>query len=608
MKNKRIIITGGNSRFATKLKKYLNGKSVIYTTRKDLDILDIQSIESSIVKYKPKYLIHLASLSRPMDIHKKQISLSIDTNIIGTANIVKKCHEHNIKLIFFSTNYVYPGIKGNFSENDGVMPINNYAWSKLGGESCVILYENSLILRIAMVEKPFIHKKAFTDAKANFLYHDEVAKIIPNILDEKGIMNIGSNKVETIFDFAKKTNRNVKPTSVKNVNYFPKNSSVNISKFKNITGKSKIYNQKTMMAAGPSITELEKETVNEMMNTGWDNYKYVERFEKEFAIYHNRKYCLMTPSCTLAFYLTLKSLGIKKGDEIIVPNCTWTASISPIVECGATPKFIEISKKDWCLDVNKIEREINKNTKAILCVNLFGNMPNMTKIKYICKKYNLYFFEDAAEALGSEYKRVKAGKFGDISFHSFHRTKTITSGEGGALLTDNRVIFEKAKILRDLGRSLKNSYLADYISLKYMPSNFQASMAYAQLKRIDELLYLKREIYNNYKKELKSLDVKFNQDNQKSKNGFWAVVVIFNKKYNLKVTKLLNYLKRKNIFARPFFKPLTTQKAYRKFSNKKNSNKVALEIFKNSIVLPSHYNLDHKDIAFISKKIKEYLK
>ena len=173
MISKRILITGGKSRFAKILKKYLKGKNVIYTSRNELDILNPRSIENCIKKYKPNYLIHLASLSRPMDIHQKKINLSIDTNIIGTANIVKACNNKNIKIIFFSSNYVYPGKKGNYSETDGVFPINNYAWSKLGGESSVILYKNSLILRLAITEKPFVHKEAFVDAKTNFLYQNE---------------------------------------------------------------------------------------------------------------------------------------------------------------------------------------------------------------------------------------------------------------------------------------------------------------------------------------------------------------------------------------------------------------------------------------------------
>ena len=178
----------------------------------------------------------------------------------------------------------------------------------------------------------------------------------------------------------------------------------------------------------------------------------------------------------------------------------------------------------------------------------------MQKIKSICKKHKIYLIEDSAEALGTEYKGVKAGKFGDISVYSFHRTKTITSGEGGALLTDNRKIFLMAKHLRDLGRS-KNSYIAETLSLKFMPSNYQAAMVFGQLMRIKELLSIKRNIFEQYKKYLSILDVKFNIDNSKLKNGLWASVVVFDKKYKINIPLLIKYLKKREFFLENFLDP-----------------------------------------------------
>ncbi len=575
--NKKIIITGGNSRFGQELKKSFSGKNIIYTTRKNLDILDIKTIDKCLKKYKPKYLIHLASLSRPMIIHEKDIGSSIDANIIGTANIVKKCFERNIKLIYFSTNYVYPGVKGNYREHDALYPVNNYAWSKLGGEASVKLYENSLILRLSMTEFPFVHDKAFKDAKNNFLYRKDVIRILPKLLDEKGIINIGSNKSESIYSFAKKTQPNVKPISVKSVKNFPVNSSVNINKLQKVLKNnnrknfSKMINSKSdfskiIYPAGPSITQLEREVIDDMMRFGWDNYDYVEKFEKEFAKYHERKFCLMTPSCTMAIYLSLKALNIKKGDEIIVPDVTWTATVSPIVELGAKPIFVDVNKNNWCINTDKIIEKISKKTKAIVAVDLFGNMPDMEKLNVISKKYKIFLLEDSAEALGSQLNGVKAGKFGDVSFHSFHRTKTITSGEGGVLLTDNKKIFLKAKLLRDLGRSEKNSYIAKVASLKYMPSNLQAAMAYGQFKRLKDLLNIKRNIYYQYRNNFSNLKVNFNTDNSNLKNGFWATVIVFDEKYKVKIPNLIKFLENKNIYSREFFRPLTSQPAYRKFT------------------------------------------
>ena len=230
IKNK-IVITGGQGRFANTLKKSTLKLNLNYPNKRQLNVLSTFSIKKYLKKYKPKYLIHCAALSRPMDIHDKNISKSIDLNIIGTSNIVKICSQLNIKLIYFSTGYVYPGIKGNYKETDPVLPINNYAWSKLGGECAVAMYKNSLILRITMCEKPFLHKKAFHDIETNFMYHQDLVKVLPKILDKFGVINVGG-KIQTVYQFAKLSNKNIKKISGKKL--FPPKPSMNISKLKKI--------------------------------------------------------------------------------------------------------------------------------------------------------------------------------------------------------------------------------------------------------------------------------------------------------------------------------------------------------------------------------------
>ena len=165
----KIVVTGGSGRFGSELKKYETKYKIYFPNKKEFNILKTDGLSKYLLKKKPKILIHLAGLSRPMDIHDKNIAKSIDLNIIGTANVTKVCKQHDIKLIYFSTNYVYPGKKGNYKETDSLLPVNNYAWSKLGGEASVQLYKNSLILRVCMTEKPFIHKKAYANVKTNFL-------------------------------------------------------------------------------------------------------------------------------------------------------------------------------------------------------------------------------------------------------------------------------------------------------------------------------------------------------------------------------------------------------------------------------------------------------
>ena len=231
-KNKnKIVVSGGNGRFATVLKNTINSNNYYFPSKAQMNILNINSLENYLKLKKPKYFLHIAALSRPMDIHDKKISKSIDINIIGTCNVVKVCEKLKIKLIYFSTGYVYPGIKGNYNEKDPVNPINKYAVSKLGGECAVRMYENTLILRIIMCEKPFIHKSAFYDIKTNFIFQDDVAKIIPKLLDKKGIINIGG-KTQTVFNFVKKHNNKIKKTSGRKI--FPPNPSMSLKKLKKI--------------------------------------------------------------------------------------------------------------------------------------------------------------------------------------------------------------------------------------------------------------------------------------------------------------------------------------------------------------------------------------
>ena len=232
---KKILVTGGTGRFGTVLKKLKTNYEILFQNKKNLDITKFENIQKYIKFKKPNFVIHLAGLSRPMSIHDRQIQKSIDLNIIGTCNITKACAEKNIKLIYFSTSYVYPGTKGNYMESDGLLPVNNYAWSKLGGECAVQLYKNSLILRLCMTEKPFVHKAAFYDVKNSFMYHDEVAKILLKLLDKKGILNVGG-KSQSIYNFAKIENPKVKKIFLKKNKKIkmPIDSSINTAKMKKI--------------------------------------------------------------------------------------------------------------------------------------------------------------------------------------------------------------------------------------------------------------------------------------------------------------------------------------------------------------------------------------
>ena len=227
----KILITGSDGRFGKIFKSIITKNHLIFRNKRELNILSSSSIQKNLIKYKPKYILHLAGLSRPMKIHEKNISKSIDLNIIGTSNLVKEASRLGIKIIYLSTSYVYPGTKGNYKETDPVKPWNNYSWSKLGGECAVQMYKNSLIIRLCMTEKPFVHKKAYANVKLNFIFQEEAAKLILKVINQKGIINLGGPS-QTVYNFAKKYNKKIKKKYSKGE--FPKKIDMSLKKIKNL--------------------------------------------------------------------------------------------------------------------------------------------------------------------------------------------------------------------------------------------------------------------------------------------------------------------------------------------------------------------------------------
>ena len=232
-KKDKIIFTGGSGKFGSVFRRIHKNKKILYPTSNQLNIKNYKSIKKYLSKNKPKYFIHTAALSRPMNIHDRNIITSIETNIIGTCNVVRACSERNIKLIYFSSNYIYPAKKGYYDEKSAVLPFNNYAWSKLGGEAAVQMYKNSLILRICMTEKPFLYKKGYTNLKTNFMFHEDLAKVFFKLIQKKGIINVGG-KSQSVYRFAKKYNKNIKKGRL-NKSLLPLSSTMNIRKFIKIT-------------------------------------------------------------------------------------------------------------------------------------------------------------------------------------------------------------------------------------------------------------------------------------------------------------------------------------------------------------------------------------
>jgi dTDP-4-dehydrorhamnose reductase len=232
---KRILISGGNGEFAKELQKCNTEYEIIAPSKKEMDITDIESVDFVTNLHKPDYFIHAGALTRPMVIHEDNPTQSIQTNIIGTSNVVLTCMKHNIKLIYTSTDYIYPGVDGNYSEESAIKPFTKYGWSKLGGECAVRMYDNHLILRVSMNKRPFPHPKALVDMKKSLIYIDEAAVITLKLLDEKGTINVGG-KSQSVYDFVKRTNKDVGKIYLDNISdvNMAKDCSMNISKMEKI--------------------------------------------------------------------------------------------------------------------------------------------------------------------------------------------------------------------------------------------------------------------------------------------------------------------------------------------------------------------------------------
>jgi len=359
----------------------------------------------------------------------------------------------------------------------------------------------------------------------------------------------------------------------------------------------------------PSVTALEISYVNDAIANGWGDrcYDYIKKFEAGFAEYQGLKYALATSSCTGAIHLALLAMGVKAGDEVIVPEITWIASVEPVLYIGAKPVFADVLEDTWCLDPESLRKKITPKTKAIIAVHVYGNLCDMRSIMNIARQHHLQVLEDAAEGLGSEYHGKKAGSIGHAGVFSFHGTKTMTTGEGGILVTDDENIFEKVKVLNDHGRDPKDPenkmfWMRNY-GYKYKMSNLEAALGCAQLSRINELVEKKRLIFNWYKELLADIKCKMNPEPANTLNSYWLPTVVFPKESGFNRELFFKHCKDQNIDARPFFYPLSSLPMF----TKDNDNKVAYSIYETSINLPSYHDMDRSAAERVADCIKGFL-
>lgn len=366
--------------------------------------------------------------------------------------------------------------------------------------------------------------------------------------------------------------------------------------------------------SGPWITQKEIDYVTDAVTNAWYSKAntYNERFEKTFADYVGIRFAISLPSCTSAIHLSLLSLSVGPGDEVIVPDLTWIASSAPISYVGADPVFADVDKKTWCLDAESFQRLITPRTKAVIPVDLYGNMPEMQQICEIARRYNIAVIEDAAEAIGSEYNNLKAGSFGETGVFSFHGSKTLTTGEGGMLVTDNEDIYRRCLFLRDHGRNPGDKMFCNAeVAYKYKMSSMQAALGLAQLERIDELVQGKRQIFSWYKRALSDCSgVTLNNEAPGTKNTYWMVTAVFNEKLGIKKDRLMELMSEKNIDCRPFFHPLSSIPAYQHLEQAKlaqRRNTVSYQISPFGINLPSGQNMTEEKVNYVCETLKSGL-
>lgn len=366
--------------------------------------------------------------------------------------------------------------------------------------------------------------------------------------------------------------------------------------------------------SGPWITQKEIDYVTDAVTNAWYSNAnvYHERFENAFAGYLGVRFAMSLPSCTSAIHLSLLALDVGPGDEVIVPDITWIASAAPVSYVGAEPVFADIDAKTWCLSTESFEACITRKTKAVIPVDLYGNLPDMSAIQDVARRHNIAIVEDAAEAMGSEYKNNKAGSFGATGVFSFHGSKTLTTGEGGMLTTDREDLYHRILYLRDHGRKPgEKMFIAEEVAHKYKMSSLQAALGLAQLERIEELVGRKREIFAWYEQELAGVEsITLNYEAESTKNSYWMTTAILDPNLQIQKEQLIEAMRDNNVDLRPFFSPLSSTPAYEKSlqaQRARQRNRVSYQISPYGINLPSGMDMTKEKVEFVCDVLKGIL-
>ena len=351
----------------------------------------------------------------------------------------------------------------------------------------------------------------------------------------------------------------------------------------------------------PFLAGNEKKYVNECLNSSWISSKgeFIGRFEKTFADFTKIKYAATVSNGTVALHTALLALGIKEGDEVIVPTLTYIASVNAIKYTGATPIFVDSEDKYWQMCAEDIKNRITPKTKAIMVVHLYGHPCNMDEITKLAKNNNLLIIEDCAEALGTLYRSQHVGSFGDVACYSFFGNKTVTTGEGGMITTNNKDIYEKCLRIKGQGLAENREYWHDIVGYNYRMTNIQAAIGLAQLENIDDIILKKIEISKWYKENLIDIPIECGIEAEYAKHTHWMVSILVNSSER---ADLRSVLRQNSIETRPFFYPIHQMPMY----NAGEKYEIAENIAYRGINLPSYPELSENNVGFICEKIRDF--
>jgi UDP-4-amino-4,6-dideoxy-N-acetyl-beta-L-altrosamine transaminase/dTDP-4-dehydrorhamnose reductase len=644
---------------------------------KKVDILSKNSLRKIISDFRPDIVIHCASLTN-VDFCEVNKGLTKKINVDGTKNVVNGINDDKAKLIYISTDSVYDGEKGNFVEDGKINPKNYYGVSKYQGELEVSQRKNSLILRTNIfgwnIQNKFSigewiinqlaskHRiKGFKDAIFSSIYTFELAKIIDLTIkkDLRGLYNCASRDSLSKFQFAKELARRfnldtslITPILIGDFGFKAKrgkNLSLNVDKlshdlkcglptiknsidgfyfdFKDglpekIRINKPVVNNTSMSEFIPygrqSIDENDIRQVVNVLRSDWITQgPKVNEFERELCKYTGAKYAVSVSSGTAALHCACLAAGIGRGDEVITSPLTFVASSNCVLYCGGRPVFADIQPDTANIDPESVKTKITLRTKALIPVHYAGHPCDMRELHSIARKKKLVVIEDAAHALGAEYRASKIGscKYSDMTIFSFHPVKHITTGEGGAILTNNKEFYSRLVMLRSHGitRDSKRliskqdgawSYEMQMLGFNYRITDFQCALGLSQLKKINQFIDRRREIARLYRNCLFSIPgLKMLSERKYVRSAYHLFVVLVHRR-----KKVFERLRRNGILVNVHYKPVYLQPYYRENGYANVHCPCAEDFYAGVLSIPMFPRMKDRDVYLVSEKIKEALR